>query len=82
MEHSGYYVQNGERFAALLRSYGVPLYLSGHIHLRAVYQEDGLTELVTEYLLGYPTGYHAVCSISREDNIRYTPRRIDVDVWA
>ena len=80
MEHSGYYVHNGERFAALLRSYGVPLYLSGHIHLRAVYQEDGLTELVTEYLLGYPTGY-CVLDIT-EDEIRYTPRRIDVDAWA
>ncbi len=79
-ERSGYYVRNGERFAALLRSCGVPLYLSGHIHLRAVYQEAGLTELVTEYLLGYPTGY-SVLDLS-EGEIRYTPRRIDVEAWA
>lgn len=79
-EKSGYYVENGERLAALLRDYGVPLYLSGHIHLRAVYRERGLTELVTEYLLGYPTGY-SVLDLTA-DTLRYAPRRVDVDAWA
>ena len=46
---SGYYVENGDALAALLREHGVPLYLSGHMHLRAVYHEAGLTELLTEY---------------------------------
>ena len=79
-ERSGYYLENGERLAALLREHGVPLYLSGHLHTRAVYQEDGLTELVTEYLLGYPTGY-SILDLG-QGRIRYSPRRVDVDAWA
>lgn len=79
-ERSGYQLENGEALAALLRAYGVPLYLSGHIHLRAVLREEGLTELVTEYLLGYPTGYSL---LDREDGgWTYRPRRVDVDAWA
>lgn len=77
---SGYCLENADRFAQLLRDYGVPLHLSGHMHTRAVYQEDGLTELLTEYLLGYPTGYSLLDFT--DDEIRFTPRRIDVDAWA
>ena len=77
---SGYYVENGERFADLLRAYGVPLYLSGHMHLRAVYQEDGLTEQLTEYLLAYPTGYTLLDLTAESLTVR--PRRVDVDAWA
>ena len=77
---SGYYLLRGERFFALLREYRATLYLSGHAHSRSVYQEDGLTELVTEYLLAYPTGYSVLdCT---DEGILYTPRRIDVDRWA
>lgn len=79
-DNSGYFVENGERFAALLRKYGVPLYLSGHTHVRAVHQEQGLTEQVTEYLLSYPTGY-TVLDIT-DDSLRCLPRRVDVDGWA
>ncbi len=80
MDTSGYYLENRERMADLLRRYRVPLYLSGHLHSRAVYEADGLTELVTEYLLGYPTGY-SVLDLTAE-SLRYTPRRVDVDAWA
>ena len=79
-EASGYHVENGERFAALLRKYGVSLYCSGHTHVRAVYQEQGLTEQVTEYLLSYPTGY-TVLDL-RDGQLRCLPRRVDVDAWA
>ena len=78
--YKDFYLQSGDRLATLLEGYGVPLYLSGHIHQRAVYQENGLTELVTEFLLGYPTAY-SVLDFT-EDEIVYTPRRIDVDTWA
>ena len=77
---SGYCIENGDRFTELLRTYGVPLYLSGHMHTRGVYQEEGLTELLTEYLLGYPTGY-SLLDLSGK-TLRYTPRRVDVDAWA
>ena len=79
-ERTGYYLKNGDRFAALLRNYSVPLYFSGHQHVRAVYQEDDLTELLTEYLLAYPTAYSVVDLTDTQ--IVYTPRRIDVDAWA
>ena len=80
IQREGYRVENGETLAALLRAYRVPLYLSGHIHLRAVVKETGLTELVTEYLLGYPTGYSL---LDLSDNAwTYRPRRVDVDAWA
>lgn len=77
---SGFYLENSGRFAQLLRRYRAPLYLSGHMHLRAVYQEQGLTELLTEYLLAYPAGY-SMLDLT-EHHLRYTPRRIDVDAWA
>ena len=79
-EKSGYYLENGDRLAALLREYGVPLYLSGHLHVRAVLEEDGLTELITEYLLAYPVGY-SVVDLER-DGLTVTHRRVDVNAWA
>ena len=77
---TGYYLVNGDLFFDLLRAFDVPLYLSGHTHTRSVYQQDGLTELVTEYLLSYPTGY-SVLDLT-DANIIYTPHRVDVDSWA
>ena len=77
---SGLYLENGDRLAQLLEDYGVPLYVSGHLHTRLVLQERGLTELVTEYLLSYPTGYSVLDMTA--DSITYTPRRVDVDGWA
>gem|GEM_PF-2612700 len=75
-----YYLENGSRFAELLRTYQVPLYLSGHLHARVVMQEEGLTELVTEYPLSYPTSY-SMLDLT-EDSITYVPRRVNVDAWA
>ena len=80
MPGSGFYVENGDRLANLLQEYGVPLYLSGHMHMKAVYQTDGLTELLTEFLLSYPTGYSLVDVTGRE--LQYTPTRVDVQSWA
>ena len=77
---SGYCIENGDRFTEMLRTYEAPLYLSGHMHVRAVYQEEGLTELLTEYLLGYPTAY-SLLDLSA-NGLQYSPRRIDVDAWA
>ena len=79
-ENIGYYLVNGDRFSELLHRYGVTLYLSGHAHTRAVYQEDGLTELTTEYLLAYPAGY-SILDLT-DSGIQYSPRRVDVDFWA
>ena len=77
---SGYYVENGVRFADLLRQYGVKLYLSGHMHLCAVYQEESLTEQLTGCLIAYPTAY-TMLDLA-EGDWRVSPRRTDVDAWA
>ncbi|MBQ9664780.1 MAG: metallophosphoesterase [Oscillospiraceae bacterium] len=77
---SGYCIENGDRFTELLKTYGAPLYLSGHMHVRGVYQEDSLTELLTEFLLGYPTAY-SMLDLG-QNTLQYAPRRIDVDAWA
>ena len=79
-EEGGFYLENGTRFAELLRKYSVPLYLSGHMHIRSVYQENGLTELLTEYLLSYPSGY-SLLNLTGE-SVQGIPRRIDVEGWA
>ena len=50
------------------------------MHLRMVYREDGLTELLTEYLLAYPTGY-SMLDLT-DAGISCLPRRVDVDAWA
>ena len=76
----GYYVENGERFTELLQRFGVTLYCSGHVHTRAVLEENGLTELVTEYLLGYPGAFGILDLTDR--GLSWTPRRVDVDGWA
>ena len=79
-QEGGFYLENGSRFADLLRKYHAPLYLSGHMHIRSVYQEDGLTEMLTEYLLSYPTGY-SMLGIT-DTKLQAFPRRVDVDAWA
>ena len=56
------------------------LWYSGHMHVPAVYQEEGLTELLTGYLLSYPAAY-SILDLT-DSSLRYTPRRIDVDAWA
>ena len=50
------------------------------MHLRAVYQEDGRTEQLTEYLIAYPTGYTLLDRTAESLTVR--PRRVDVDAWA
>ena len=77
---TGYYVENGARFAALLEEYQVPLHLSGHMHLRGVYQEEGLTELLTECLTAYPVAYGVLDLTDNE--LVYTPCSLDVSAWA
>ena len=50
------------------------------MHIRSVYQENGLTELLTEYLLSYPSGY-SLLNLTGE-SVQGIPRRIDVEGWA
>ena len=72
---------NGERAVGLLEAYGVPLYLSGHLHKRCVTVQGSLTELVVDQTIAYPCAY-ATLTLDADGGIEYRPQRIDVSGWA
>ena len=75
-----YVIDRAEELAALFREYGVPLYLSGHLHVQHWMTADGLTEIATSALSVSPCQYGIV---SAEDGaLRYETRVTDVSAWA
>ena len=70
-----------EKAIRLLKAYGVPLYLCGHLHKRCVSTQDGLTELVVDQTIAYPCSY-ALLTADGADTYRYQPRYIDMSEWA
>ncbi len=76
----GYVFSRADRLAALLRSYGVPLYLSGHLHIQHILRADRLTEITTSALCSYPCQYAHLCADST--GIRYETVRLDMPAWA
>lgn len=72
----GYVISNADRLAALFREYGVPLYLSGHLHIQHIVTADALTEIATSALCSYPCQFAHVCET--EGEIRYETRRVEV----
>ena len=69
-----------DRAAGLLESYGVQLYLAGHLHKRCVAVQGELAELVVDQAIAYPCCY-AMLEVDGE-SCRYTPRQIAVSDWA
>lgn len=80
MFRDGYVIQNAERLAALFREYGVPLYLSGHLHIQHWKTEQGLTEIATSALSVSPCQYGILDM--RGDKLRYETKATDVTEWA
>ena len=76
----GYVISRAEKLAELLRAYKVPLYLSGHLHIQHIQEEDGLTEIATSALCSYPCQYGVLTAGGGE--IRYAARRLDMAAWA
>lgn len=72
---------NKERAIALLEAYGVPLYLSGHLHKRCVTVQSALTELVVDQTIAYPCSY-ATLTFDASGVLRYQPQQIAVSEWA
>ena len=69
-----------EKAASLLKAYGVPLYLCGHLHKRCVTVDGSLTELVIDQAIAYPCCY---ASLSAEGGVcRYEPQPVAVSEWA
>lgn len=76
----GYVIDRAEELAALLRAYGVPLYLSGHLHVQHWMTVDGLTEIATSALSVSPCRYGLVSA--GDGGLRYEARETDVSAWA
>ena len=54
---SWFHVENAPQLKALLRKHGVRVTLTGHLHMQDVKEEDGLYNIVTASLAGYPHAY-------------------------
>ena len=76
----GYVIQGAQRLQELLRRYGVPLCLSGHLHTQHVLSEDGLTEIAASALCSYPCQYAVLTA--EDGRLRYGTRRLDLAAWA
>ena len=76
----GYVIQGTERLQALLRRYGVPLCLSGHLHTQHIRSENGLTEIAVSALCSYPCQYAVLTA--EDGRLRYGTRRLDLAAWA
>ena len=76
----GYVIQGTQRLQELLRRYGVPLCLSGHLHTQHIRSENGLTEIATSALCSYPCQYAVLTA--EDGRLRYGTRRLDLAAWA
>ena len=54
---SWFHVENAHALTAILRKHGVRVTLTGHLHIQDVKEEDGLHNIVTASLAGYPHAY-------------------------
>lgn len=76
----GYVIDGADRLSALFREYAVPLYLSGHLHIQHVLEEDGLAEIATSALCSYPCQYGVL--EAKGDRLSYSTRELDMASWA
>ena len=78
--YDGYVISGAERLADLLRTYGVRLFLSGHLHIQHIRTEGDLTEITSSALCSWPCQYGMLTS---KDGIwSYETRRLDMAAWA
>ena len=76
----GYVVAGADRLGDLLRTYGVRLFLSGHLHIQHIRTEQNLTEIAGSALCSWPCQYGFLTS---EDGVwSYRTRRLDMAAWA
>ncbi len=57
---SWFHVENSPQLKALLRKYNVRLTLSGHLHMQDIKLEDGLYNIATASLAGYPHAFRVM----------------------
>ena len=76
----GYVISGADKLISLFRSFNVPLYLSGHLHIQHILEKDHLTEIATSALCSYPCQY-AFLDI-RDDQLIYRSQQLDMAAWA
>ena len=76
----GYVIEGAERLADLLRSFGVRLFLSGHLHIQHIRGEQNLTEIAGSALCSWPCQYGVLTS--EEGTLSYQTGRLDMAAWA
>ena len=54
---SWFHVENAAALKAILRKHGVRITFTGHLHIQDVKEDDGLYNIVTSSLAGYPHAY-------------------------
>ncbi len=57
---SWFHVENAAALKAVLRKHGVRVTLSGHLHIQDVKEEEGLYNIATASLAGYPHAYRVM----------------------
>ena len=77
---AGYVLDRAEQLHALLEQYGVPLMLSGHMHIQHIASRDGVTEIATSALTMGACQYGIV--EAKGEKLRYEARPVQVSAWA
>ena len=62
-----YMVKNATALTARLQAAGVPLMLTGHLHVQDITQADQLYEITTGSLVSYPHPYR-ICELTKADD--------------
>jgi 3',5'-cyclic AMP phosphodiesterase CpdA len=71
---SWFHVENADALKAILRRHGVRITLTGHLHIQDTKEEDGLYNIATASLAGYPHAYR-IMSLS-DAGLRIESRRL------
>lgn len=78
--NKGYVLDNAATVKNLLKTYEVPVVLSGHIHAQDIMEETGLTEIVTSSYAIIDHGYGVLRLTPKQ--ITYKRQTISVSDWA
>lgn len=80
MFRAGYVIDGTEELAALLEKYGVPLFLSGHMHIQHIQTEGAVTEIAASALIMGACQYGVLTA--EDGHYRYRTQAVDVAGWA
>lgn len=75
-------LEHDERFIRMLEENGVPLYLSGHLHVQHFAETDGGIHEVVTSSLSVPPIQHGVVEMFDDGSIRYHTQAVDMEGWA